>query len=369
MADNIESVKYGEDSVYWTGRLKVSMARIQRHMKNLAALGAAMVASALLVFLSASGISLASVYDAQPTHVYTQDASGVVKEYSLIDAAPTQGGTKSYTLSSTANANPVWTVECRSGVASENAKLLDAKASVAPDQLVERGGELYYVPAKTVESQGVEYQSVQDEIRVNPSGGVVEAYYVPADYELTGDYGLTLRYVNIATPDEAPIEEHSYVVSAVQASAGLNQTFAIPTSIKDGAYVLVPGQLYEQSATEGCMDLDHSYFAPERSYTIYYRDINDVAHQNTVITRIDTVFAKDVIAAVANTEATIADEANPLAAPSHATGAASIAKSTMLGSLIAGLTVGGCSMFVYIIYKKRTEDRDYRSDSYIGGNA
>ena len=369
MTDTIETVKFGEDSVYRMERLKGSMARVQRHMKNLVALVVAMVASALLTFLSSSDISLASVYAAQPTHIYTQDESGVVKEYVLVEAAPTQGGTKSYTVCRSTNANPVWTIECRSGVADENAKLLDAKESVTSDQLVERDGDLYYAPAQTLDVSGVTYQSVQDSIRVNPSGGVVEAYYVPAGYELTGDYGLTIRYANIATPDGAPIEEHSYIVSAAQASTGANQAIAIPTSIKDGAYVLVPGQLYEQSATAGCMDLDHNYFAPERSYTIYYRDINDAAHQNTVITRIDTVFAAGSIEAATNAETTIEDEANPLAAPGQATATASTAKSTMFGSLIAGLTVGGCSMFVYFIYKKRTEDKDFGNDSYISGNA
>ena len=92
MADTIETVKFGEDSVYRMERLKGSMARVQRHMKNLVALAAAMFASALLVFLSSAGVSLASVYAAQPTHIYTQDESGVVKEYVLVEAAPTQGG-------------------------------------------------------------------------------------------------------------------------------------------------------------------------------------------------------------------------------------------------------------------------------------
>ena len=332
----------------------------------------AVLTMAIIVLLAAISTwevvqaSAAEVPDVEPAHIYVRDEAGVVHEYALIDIASPEGNGQSITVLNTASAEPVWTVECRSGVAGENAKLLSTKMSVSSDQLVERDGELYYVPAQTLEASGASYQCVQSEICVNPSGGMVEAYYVPEGYVPTGDYNIALRFMNIADPDGAPIEEYSCVIAASLADDGIDQTISVPTSLQSGAYVLVPGQLYDESGVEGCMDLDHNYYAPERVYTIYYRDVNDAEHVNTVITRIDTVCDVDQAVPSADGGQTIIDEANPLAAPGMSAAAGTSAmKATMLGGLIAGLSVGGCALFVYFLFKKRREDRDWEDESEI----
>ena len=349
------------------------MAWLRRQPRDLMVAVLTMVIIALLTSISTLQVVRASAAEApvaptttaEPAHIYVRDEAGVVREYVLVDVGPAEGNAQSYTVLTT-NDTPVWTVECRSGVPGENARLLSTKMTVSPDQLVERDGELYYVPAQTLEASDATYQCVQGEICVNPSGGMVEAYYVPEGYVPAGDYSITLRFMNIAAPDGAPIEEHSCVIAASLADDGIDQTIAVPTSLQDGAYVLVPGQLYDESGVEGCMDLDHNYYAPERVYTIYYRDVSDAEHLNTVITRIDTVYDVDQAAAGASLGQTIMDEANPLAAPgTNASAGTSAAKATMLGGLIAGLSVGGCALFVYFLFKKRREDRDWEDESEI----
>ncbi len=137
-------------------------------------------------------------------------------------------------------------------------------------------------------------------------------YYVPEGYVPGDPYDVTIRYVNVA--DNAVLDTATVRVSPDDVDWTLIEG---PERFdRDGeTYVRLAGQ-------EG--GVRHSYFSPTRTYTVYYRNVNDVLNGQVVVRRtqiIDTV--RDVV--VPGTALPATDGTAPAAAGTAAPGAAAAA--------------------------------------------
>ena len=288
-----------------------------------------------------------------PTHTSRQLAFAATPTY---EGGSSEGSSWQYQVGHDAHAPLMWTVECRSGVAGEDGKLLRPAYSLTVQQTETGDGVRWYVPAAEINFEGQAYACVQDRVMVPSGGGVLPIYYVPAGYELTEDYKITIRYMDIADPDGAPIETFTHAVPASTAAAQPDDVISIPGSIRDGAFVLVPGQLFDVGEREGYLSFRHSCYAPERTYTFYYRAIDDVAHANTVLERADALPAPQGSALTAQMQ----DGESPLeAAEGKGQGLAGANfRLIAFGGLLGSIMALGITLFAFFGYKKGVEDRE-----------
>lgn len=139
-------------------------------------------------------------------------------------------------------------------------------------------------------------------------------YYVPQGYTPGDAYDVTIQYMNIANSQILRTETVSIDPESNDYVSILgDETF----SVGDDTYVRLAGQ---ETA------IRHGYFTPARTYTIYYRDINDELSSNITVRRTQIVDTERVVAvpgttimtaapvATATTEAPTA-EGTPEAAP------------------------------------------------------
>lgn len=103
------------------------------------------------------------------------------------------------------------------------------------------------------------------------------AYYLPEGYAPTESYTVDVQYMNVA--DSSVIKTDTVMIEADQAGyINLNG----PERFTSGAntYVRLAGQ---------DRGFNHSYYTSARTYTVYYRDVNDVINANTVIDRVQII--------------------------------------------------------------------------------
>lgn len=286
----------------------------------------------------------------QPMHAYASEEGGVLREYTLADANYSQG--YSFLSAGQEQTDDGLTLECRSGVAGDHARLLQKVRTIGEDELIEKDGSCYVEPSETLDVLGETYRRTLSRVRVTSTSKVVVAFYVPQDYVPEEDYKLQLRFVDITKPDDAPVDQQLVTMKAAQAKKGHRQRISVPTSIKDGSYVLVPGQLSDKGTKEGTMALWQSYYAPERSYTIYYRPIGDAVYANTVVKRIDTIYGSSSSSLREQVKDSIDEHADQVPVEN------STLKATLFGAMLSAAFVGGCSLFVYLVHRKHMEDRD-----------
>ena len=112
---------------------------------------------------------------------------------------------------------------------------------------------------------------------------VVNVYYVPENYVTPDAYDVTVQYVNLANNEV--ITTKSYTSSPDQTS---DLEIATDATISVGGtdYVRLDGQ---------DAPIYHNYYSNYRTYTVYYRDVNDDLTANVVITRIRTVYADGTV--------------------------------------------------------------------------
>lgn len=99
-------------------------------------------------------------------------------------------------------------------------------------------------------------------------------YYVPKDYVPGDAYDITVQYVNIA--NGSVINTETVNVDPEITNYVEVQGVERFTSEDGNEYVRLAGQE---------TGVRHTYFSPDRTYTIYYRDVDDVINANTTITR------------------------------------------------------------------------------------
>ena len=98
-------------------------------------------------------------------------------------------------------------------------------------------------------------------------------YYVPEDYVPGEPYDITVQYMNIA--NGALLRTQTITIDPE--NTDYVQVVGDERFVQDGnEYVRLAGQ---ESG------IRHAFFSPDRTYTIYYRDIDDAINANTVVTR------------------------------------------------------------------------------------
>lgn len=126
---------------------------------------------------------------------------------------------------------------------------------------------------------------------------VVNVYYVPENYVAPDAYDVKVQYVNLA--NNQVITTKSYTSSPNQ-TQDLEITTDATFSADGVDYVRLDGQ---------DAPIYHNYYSNNRTYTVYYRDVNDDLTANVVITRIRTVFADGTVTPGAITEEGAGDAA------------------------------------------------------------
>lgn len=99
------------------------------------------------------------------------------------------------------------------------------------------------------------------------------AYYVPEDYVPGNAYDITIQYLNIA--DGQVLRTETLAVDPEMTN--YVEFTGEPRFTQDGnEYVRLVGQ---------DAGIRHAFFSPDRTYTIYYRNVNDTINANTTIVR------------------------------------------------------------------------------------
>ena len=119
---------------------------------------------------------------------------------------------------------------------------------------------------------------------------IVNVYYVPENYVAPDPYDVTVQYVNLANNEV--ITTKTYTSSPDQ-TKDLEIMTDATISVNGTDYVRLDGQ---------DAPIFHNYYSNYRTYTVYYRDVNDDLTANVVITRIRTVFADGTVAPGAITD-------------------------------------------------------------------
>lgn len=98
-------------------------------------------------------------------------------------------------------------------------------------------------------------------------------YYVPEDFVPGDAYDITVQYMNIANGAVLRTE----TVNVDPEITNYVEVQGVERFTQDGnEYVRLAGQE---------TGIRHAYFSPDRTYTIYYRDVDDVINANTTVTR------------------------------------------------------------------------------------
>lgn len=138
-------------------------------------------------------------------------------------------------------------------------------------------GETVTHNPKAITYNGTTYVPVQDEYTYTygDTNLLQQVYYTPDGYVPNVSYTVTLQFVNIANNNVLQSQ-------SVMVNPGADTEITCPAQFTAGGNTYV--RLGGQSDT-----YRHSYYSPKRTYTIYYRDVNDTLYANTVITNIETV--------------------------------------------------------------------------------
>lgn len=139
-------------------------------------------------------------------------------------------------------------------------------------------------------------------------------YYVPKDYTPGDTYDITVQYMNIAN---SQILRSETITVDPETNDFVNILGEERFSLGDDTYVRLAGQ---ETA------IRHAYFSPARTYTIYYRDVNDELSSQITIRRTQIIDTERVVTVPGTTVMTAAPVAAavPAAAPADAAAPATV---------------------------------------------
>ena len=153
-------------------------------------------------------------------------------------------------------------------------------------------------------------------------------YYVPKDYTPGDTYDITVQYMNIAN---SQILRSETITIDPETNDFVNILGEEQFALGDDTYVRLAGQ---ETA------IRHAYFSPARTYTIYYRDVNDELSAQITIRRTQIVDTERVVTVPGTTVMTAA----PVAAAPAAEGAA--ADATAPATVDAGVGTGDAAAVI-----------------------
>lgn len=119
-------------------------------------------------------------------------------------------------------------------------------------------------------------------------------YYVPKDYTPGDTYDITVQYMNIAN---SQILRSETITVDPETNDFVNILGEERFSLGDDTYVRLAGQ---ETA------IRHAYFSPARTYTIYYRDVNDELSSQITIRRTQIIDTERVVTVPGTTVMTAA---------------------------------------------------------------
>lgn len=139
-------------------------------------------------------------------------------------------------------------------------------------------------------------------------------YYVPEGYVPGDTYDITVQYMNIAN---SQILRSETITVDPETNDFVNILGEERFSLGDDTYVRLAGQ---ETA------IRHAYFSPARTYTIYYRDVNDELSSQITIRRTQIIDTERVVTVPGTTVMTAAPvaAAAPAAAPADAAAPATV---------------------------------------------
>lgn len=139
-------------------------------------------------------------------------------------------------------------------------------------------------------------------------------YYVPEGYAPGDTYDITVQYMNIAN---SQILRSETITVDPETNDFVNILGEERFSLGDDTYVRLAGQ---ETA------IRHAYFSPARTYTIYYRDVNDELSSQITIRRTQIIDTERVVTVPGTTVMTAAPvaAAAPAAAPADAAAPATV---------------------------------------------
>ena len=233
-----------------------------------------------------------------PDRLYVDD-HGTVKQYQIQDKSqavlqlePTSSsaneGDKDYEIVYKLiedNAPRTWTVVLENGSVSPK----DQKRTIRRIDYTGAPGETVTHPTEQkINVDGVDYvpaASAQQSYEHVFSAASMEVeqtiYYVPDGYVAPEAYEVKVNYVNIATNEV--IDSQTYTASP---SMRADLEIEGPSTFSHGGIEWV--KLAGQEAP-----VRHGFYSPNRTYTIYYRDINDDLHATTVIRNTRVVYVNE----------------------------------------------------------------------------
>lgn len=153
-------------------------------------------------------------------------------------------------------------------------------------------------------------------------------YYVPKDYTPGDTYDITVQYMNIAN---SQILRSETITVDPETNDFVNILGEEQFALSDDTYVRLAGQ---ETA------IRHAYFSPARTYTIYYRDVNDELSAQITIRRTQIVDTERVVTVPGTTVMTAA----PVAAAPAAEGAATDATAPV--TVDAGVGTGDAAAVI-----------------------
>lgn len=147
----------------------------------------------------------------------------------------------------------------------------NGSASFAPETSVTVNGVNYVLDAAMQSSYTHNYGDVSR---------VQYVYYNPEGYTPPASYNITVQYKNIADGSVLYTE-------AVAAHTNQETVVACPVNYAFGGadYIRLNGQ----SDT-----ISHNFYSPKRTYTIYYRDVNDTQYKDTTVTVTEVITSENL---------------------------------------------------------------------------
>lgn len=166
----------------------------------------------------------------------------------------------------------------------ENFTVTQESPTAMPSQEAIEIDGVNYVLAGSASNYAYEYGSTRMP--------VIDVYYVPANYVAPGDYQVTVNYVNLA--DNSIIASKSFTSSPNQTS---DLEIISDASFSEGGeeYVRLAGQE---------LPILHNYYSGKRTYTVYYRNVNDKLNANVTVTQLRVVYEDGETVYVENSEGT-----------------------------------------------------------------